>query len=84
MIKHTLKTTPTADARLNSCPICGSAMLGRWKNSYSGPGWVFSCSNEKCILHRDKNNIRIPVMYNPKTKKVTTEDEAIKMINQRS
>lgn len=84
MIDHSFKSDPTKDDRLKSCPICGSDMLGRFKNGYAGPAWIFSCSDEDCILHRMNNNIRIPVTYNPKTKKTLTEDEAIDMINQRS
>lgn len=83
-IPHTLKSTPTADARLKSCPICGAAMLGRFKSGYSGPAWIFSCSSEDCILHRNSNNIRIAVSYNPKTKKTLTEQDAIDLINERA
>lgn len=79
MIKHTLKSLPTKDSRLEPCPICGSDMLGRFiRNRF-----IFSCSNEGCILYRMNNNISIPVSYNSKTKHFLTEDEAIDMVNQR-
>lgn len=83
MIKHILKSSPTKDSRLEPCPICGSDMLGRFKSGSYGPAWVFSCSNEDCILHRMKNNIRIPALYNSQTKHSFTEDEAINMMNRR-
>lgn len=81
MIKHTFKTESHTDPRLKPCPLCGHDMLGRWKNSYAGAGWIFSCSNEECILHRLRNNIRVPAFYNPT--KATTEQEAIEIINKR-
>lgn len=84
MVQHKIKTTLQKDERLKPCPICGSDMLARFKNVYSSIGWVFSCSNEDCILHRSKNNIRVPMAYNPKTKKSITEEDAIKIINRRT
>lgn len=76
MIQHTFKSKPHIDPRLKPCPLCGSDMLGRFKNSYS-VGWVFSCSNEKCLLHRLKNNIRVTPW------EVKSEEEALALINQR-
>lgn len=72
-MKHTLRSDPRTDERLENCKLCGSEMLGRYNGSRNT--FVFSCSNKNCILHRNHNNIIVSAIL------VKDEDQAIEWVN---